>query len=337
MSVICFVGLIVLANLLRIEPRLQNAEIFVASISIVPILAASLQSWSDRCYSGAGRIFEAINVWCATATLLSLAAVRISRLDAWRAHSLFVATCAFLMYLGLSIARCCPATCDHPWCGTRATASRSVAREPRKSQHLLRACDCDCDHHPVSGRRRLEIWRASSYLVPTSKGGYPEPTIVVLALLLASVVVAVGICILQLELRTPSQTLAKRPVSKLIVLILGLMSIIALFIDFSLAADPFHYMTILGPALHLMHGGTLMVDTFSQYGPGPVLLAYLAFQFGPPSFSVPAVAIQMCNLAFYGLFLIALCQRTRFPTAAAWFGIILVLIWMAGWGNGEAM
>lgn len=53
-----------------------------------------------------------------------------------------------------------------------------------------------------------------------------------------------------------------------------------LFFDFSLAAEPLHYLTIMGPAVHLRNGGTLLVDTFSQYGPGAVLAMLSGFALG---------------------------------------------------------
>ena len=333
MSVLYFVGLIVLANLYRIEPRFRNAEIFLASISVVPILAASLQSWSDRCQSGAGRIFEAINIWCATATLLSLAAVRGSGFSAWQAHSLFVATCSLLAHLGL----CVLLLLGHLRPSIVQDASNRIAQQSPRSVQITAFAVAFAIAIIILFRidKGSKFGGAFSFLVPASQGGYPQLTDVVLALLLAGIAVAVGGGILLLERRSGSRTPAQRLAPKLVAFLLGLIVVIALFFDFSLAADPFHYMTIIGPALHLLHGGTLMIDTFSQYGPGPVLLAYLAFQFGPPSFAVAQMAIQICNLAFYGLFLIALCQRTRFPMAAIWFGLLIVQIWMAGWGNGD--
>lgn len=57
-----------------------------------------------------------------------------------------------------------------------------------------------------------------------------------------------------------------------------------LFFDFSLAVEPLHYLTVMGPAVHLLNGGTLLVDTFSQYGPGAVLATFSGFSLGPLSF-----------------------------------------------------
>ena len=78
-----------------------------------------------------------------------------------------------------------------------------------------------------------------------------------------------------------------------------------------------------------------MVDTFSQYGPGPVLLTYLAFQLGQPSFAVANIAVQLCNILFYVLFLITLWQSTRYRLAALWLGLIVLMYWLSGWAYGE--
>ncbi len=105
-----------------------------------------------------------------------------------------------------------------------------------------------------------------------------------IAALLASFSIVVAVCLLIIEQRPePGSSTALLRIQKL-ALPLAVIAAVVLFFDFSLTTDALHYLTNIGPALHLMSGGTLMVDAFSQYGPGPVLLTYLAFQLGQPSF-----------------------------------------------------
>jgi hypothetical protein len=112
---------------------------------------------------------------------------------------------------------------------------------------------------------------------------------------------------------------------------------IVIFFDFSLANDVAHYLTNIGPALHLLHGGRLMVDTFSQYGPGPVLVTLLGLQIGPTTFGTAQATVQVLNLAFYGVWLICLYRMTRWKLAGLLLGILSIAFFFAayirGYGN----
>src|SRR5262249_53863423 len=107
---------------------------------------------------------------------------------------------------------------------------------------------------------------------------------------------------------------------------LGILITVILCFDFSLASDALHYMTNIGPALHMLHGGTLMVDTFSQYGPGPVLVTYLAFRLGGASFQAANIAIQCCNILFYVLLLLVLWRGARFKLTALWVCFVVCVV-----------
>src|SRR5262249_32403466 len=108
-----------------------------------------------------------------------------------------------------------------------------------------------------------------------------------------------------------------------------------LYFDFSLYADPLHYLTNIGPALHLLHGGILMVDTFSQYGPGPIVATLLGFKVGPITFGMANLTVQLSNLAFYIIFLACLYQMTSRKLSALSLGVFSIGIMLAIWAWGE--
>lgn len=135
--------------------------------------------------------------------------------------------------------------------------------------------------------------------------------------------------------------LARRGASRLrtvrsIALCCAVPATIVLLFDFSLAHDAFHYLTNVGPALHILHGGTPMVDAFSQYGPGPVLATALAFLVGPTTFGTAQVMVQLFNFAFYALWLVCLYRMTRWKLAGLLLGILSIALYMAAWGRGYA-
>ena len=108
-----------------------------------------------------------------------------------------------------------------------------------------------------------------------------------------------------------------------------------LYFDFSLSADPQHYLTNVGPAVHLLHGGQLMVDTFSQYGPGPVVATMLGFMIGPISFGTANLTVQFFNLAFYIIFLACLYRMTSRKLAALLLGVFAIGAMFAIWFWGQ--
>jgi hypothetical protein len=122
-----------------------------------------------------------------------------------------------------------------------------------------------------------------------------------------------------------------------VALCVAVTAAIVVFFDFSLTNDIAHYLTNVAPALHLLHGGTLMVDAFSQYGSGPVLITLLGLQFGPTTFGTAQVTVQLLNLAFYGIWLICLSRMTRWKLAGLLLGIFSIAFFLAayirGYGN----
>ncbi|HEX9213495.1 MAG TPA: hypothetical protein VF901_23530 [Bradyrhizobium sp.] len=331
---------IALAKQLSIEPRLRTMLVFIAGISVLPVCTVTLQDWLDRRSPEAGRLLEATNVWCAVAALVSLALVAIAAWaskggsEFWRKGALHVAEVSAIGYI-LLIAWL------RSMCRKEGFLDRTGAIVTRRSSRSAQtialafafAAALIALFRIEPGNRHFNP--VFSFFFPSLPGGFPDRSSLLLATLSATLLVAVGACLLMLERRLAASRPARLRSAQRAALAVALLASTVLSFDFSLAGDPFHYMTVVGPALHLLHGGTLMVDTFSQYGPGPVLVTYLAFRLGPPSFAVANIAIQLCNLIFYGLFLIALWQSTRIRMSAVWFGLVFILFWLSGWDNGQ--
>jgi hypothetical protein len=343
--VIGFLGLVVLVNHFGFEPRLRNLLVFASSVSVLPAACAAIQYGGSRIASKAvGRLFESINVWCAVAaqlvlTFVGVATWRSGGIDFWQMHAIPASQAILALYFAL----------------VATTIGLGLALGYARPEYLKRA-KMAVLHFDIRSTQTIAF--AYSFLVaiialfriePTNKhynglfsifspvapGGFPELSQVTVAALLAISAMAITALILfaerRLERRDPALLIR---IQKLALPLTAAAATVFLF-DFSLAADAMHYLTNVGPALHLMAGGTLMVDTFSQYGPGPVLLEYLAFQFGPASFGAANIAVQFCNIAFYILFLFALWQSTRHRLAALWLGLLVLTFWLSGPAYGD--
>jgi hypothetical protein len=108
------------------------------------------------------------------------------------------------------------------------------------------------------------------------------------------------------------------------------------YFDFSLPADALHNMTNIGPALHLKFGGVLMFDTFSQYGPGPVLMTLLGLELGPSTIPMGNIVVQVSNLVFYGLWFICLYRMSTLKLPALLIGFLSIGVLLAVWGEGNS-
>lgn len=105
--------------------------------------------------------------------------------------------------------------------------------------------------------------------------------------------------------------------------------------DFSLLLEPLHYLTNVGPAMTVRHGGTPLVEAYSQYGPGPVILSFLAYKIGPQTLSTAQILVQFCNIAFYAIWLACLYRMTRFKAAALALGMLAIALQLAAWDFGS--
>jgi hypothetical protein len=338
--VLGFLGLIVLVNHFSFEPRLRNLLVFAIGVSALPAVCAAIQQGAGKfAPRAASRLFESINVCCAVAALLVLAFVGAASwrygIDFWQRNALQAMRAVLGFYLAL--------LATTAWLGyakpayLRRAASAIPHFDMRSVQTIafayafVVAAIALFRIEPVN-RHYNGLF---SIFFPARPGSFPGPSQVLVAALLAISATAIAVLVLIAERRLErSDPVLLMRLQKLALPLAAVAAAIAFF-DFSLAADALHYLTNIGPALHLIAGGTLMVDTFSQYGPGPVLLEYLAFQFGTPSFGAANIAVQLCNILFYILFLVALWQSTRHRLAALWLGLLVLTLWLSGWSYGD--
>jgi hypothetical protein len=157
------------------------------------------------------------------------------------------------------------------------------------------------------------------------------------ALMLALVGLAAVVALVKFEAALVRRGATRLQRVRTAALCIAVTATVIIFFDFSLANDLAHYLTNLGPALHLLHGGRLMVDTFSQYGPGPVLVTLLGLQIGPATFGTAQITVQLFNLAYYGAWLVCLHRMTDRKLAALLLGILSIAFFFAsyirGYGN----
>jgi hypothetical protein len=154
------------------------------------------------------------------------------------------------------------------------------------------------------------------------------------ALLLAAFGIAAVVALGKLEAALIRRGSNPLRVARTVALCVAILGVIIGFFDWSLNNDVFHYLTNVAPALHVLHGGTLMVDTFSQYGPGPVLVTLLGWQIGPATLNTAQLTVQFHNLMFYALWLICLYRMTRWKLAALVLGIFSIAFFFATWAGG---
>jgi hypothetical protein len=341
-SVLGFLWLVLLINAFRIDRRLSNLLIFFASISILPMAVAAIQYRLRRNERDAmAVIFRSVSIWCAVLALLAFSVVGFAN---WE-HEGFTtwpryAPRAMEVVLGIHLVLVAAVLTFQR---NRPNDLNRIATviKPFTPSGLELAAFAYAFAIAVIALFRIEPENAYynglfSIFFPSAQDGFPTPSEVGVAAMVAgaAVAIATGLVIVEHRLLSRNPGLLLR-LQQLALPVTAVVAVLFYF-DYGLRADALNYMTDIGPALQMLHGGTLMVDSFSQYGPGPVLLLYLAFHLGPPSIPVADAAIQFCNTLFYILFFITLWKLTRYRLAAMWLGFIILPYWLAGWANGTA-
>jgi hypothetical protein len=341
-SVIGFLWIVLLINAFRIDRRLSNILIFLASISILPMTVAAIQYWlrlSQR--DAVNAIFRTATIWCSVLALLALSVIGFAnwehqRFTTWQRN----APLAIAVVLGIHLVLVAAVLIfqrNRPDALLRlATKIRQfspsglelVAFSYAFAFAFIALFRIEPENAYYNGLFSIFFRSAQDGLLNHSEVG------VAIVIAAAAVAIATGLAIVEHRLpsRNPGLLLRLQQVA----LPVTAVAAVLFYFDYGVRADALNYMTDIGPALQMMHGGTLMVDSFSQYGPGPVLLLYLAFHLGPPSIPVADVAIQFCNSLFYILFFITLWKLTPHRLTAMWLGFIILPYWLAGWASGTA-
>ena len=116
----------------------------------------------------------------------------------------------------------------------------------------------------------------------------------------------------------------KKLLESLAVSAVGLV-ILGLYDD-SHFVDFLHFQPLVGPALHTMHGGIPMVDTYSQYGFLPWYIYRAAFALFEPAFGTAAVVARLINLVYFAVILATLFFVSRRRLSALWFFVPALIL-----------
>lgn len=152
----------------------------------------------------------------------------------------------------------------------------------------------------------------------------------------ALVIVAAAAILAEAEVRMKSRGSSHLNSVRQISLCVAVLLLPLLFFDFSLSTEVLHFLTNMAPAIQLQHGGVLMVDTFSQYGPGPVLATLGGFKLFGNSFGAAGITVQIFNLLFYAIWLVCLYRASPLKISALVLGLCLICILMTVWGLGNS-
>ncbi|MCK1287613.1 hypothetical protein IVB41_27290 [Bradyrhizobium sp. 44] len=334
-GIIGFLYGLALISLSNLSPKTRDSALFVFGIAALPLLTVLVQ----RCIANrikakqSRRDIEAINIWVATSALigLTLIAVLTRVLDlggeGWtRAARILLfsmiaghVTALLLFALHLKASRPpLPLLAESPITVTASIVSYAIAAT------ILFRVDPTLPYFSPFIR---------IFVDPPFGGSAKIGAAVGFAVTIVGAACAAHI-IESALLRKRSALLRTVQIAALCLAIT--LTFIAYF-DFSLNLDPIHYLTIAGPAAHVIHGGTPMVDAFSQYGPGPVLIAVFALLAGPRTLATVQVAAQLSNLAFYAIWLVCLFRMTRWKATASLLGFASITVLLACWdyGNGN--
>jgi hypothetical protein len=311
-----------------------DLTVFIISALLLPPICAAIQAYLVRPDFGSSTSsgIEAVNIWAAIGLLITLATIpllvwaAVGTGDLWlRGADRLIIAFAVLQGVGLAIASKASGT-GH--IVERILTSRTV----QVTAFLPALFLCSGVLFSINpANRHLNLF-ISLFLEPRfagEAGQFPSS----LALMLATLAVATVFALGHLDALSLRREASQRWYSAIAVCLAFFTAAILLF-DFSLAHDVFHYLTNVGPALHILHGGKLMVDTFSQYGPGPVLLTFLAFKIGPTTFGMAQLTTQLCNFFYFGIWLICLSRMSQWKLAISLSGLLALALFLASWGRG---
>ena len=180
--------------------------------------------------------------------------------------------------------------------------------------------------------RHLNLFIRLFFAPPFSES--PAPFGLGPALLLAALMLAAVAALGWLEHRLLQRGSATLQALRASALCVAVILTVVCYFDFSLNIDVFHYLANVGPAVHALHGGTPMVDTFSLYGPGPVVATLVGFKIGPVTFGTAQIVDQVFNFAFYALWLVCLYRMSYWKLPALLLGFLSVAVFLSLYAGG---
>ena len=121
-------------------------------------------------------------------------------------------------------------------------------------------------------------------------------------------------------------------VQKIFVPILVVVACV-LYIDLGFTIDVMHYLTNIGPATSLLNGGVPFVEIFPQYGLGPVVMTALGMILTQNHFVGANIVVQIFNLGFIALNLLAASRLTTCRISVVLLGIVVLTLMYGIWGG----
>jgi hypothetical protein len=326
LGVLAFIFLHEIFSLLQIAGKPRDLAFFVIGSLVLAPICAGLQVLITR--TGKAAAVEETHVWITTAALSVFAILPVlvrffsgsERLLFRCAHLLIVATCsAVILAVVLHIAGRPPSGVFGLLRSRRVMVSAFLCALSAFLFSLFWVKLDEPFFNPVT--------HFFSMLLKPTLG-------LVLALLSAALAIlsVAALAWLEIQMRDRGTHYSQAIYRSGLAVSIGLTCLC--FFDFSLPADALHNMTNIGPALHLRFGGVLMVDTFSQYGPGPVLVTLLGLTLGPTTIAMGNVVVQIQSLLFYSLWLVCLYRMSTLKLPSLLIGFLSIGIMMAAWGQG---
>jgi hypothetical protein len=334
-GILAFLYSIVLLSLLNLPPKTKDSALFVFGSAALPLLAVLLQRHvASRTKSEETKhIIEAINIWIAVSALFGLALTVVYPRPVAGAIEAWTRTVRLLVLAVMAVHLITLAT--YAWYPRISRRSFRRLSGPAIPVYAFIAA------YAIAAFLLFTVDPAQPwfspfirvFIYPPFDGAAKIGSAAVLALTMLCAVCAVY-TLEKILTRSHPDILRFMQIAALGV---AIMLTFIMYFDFSLNLEPLHYLTIAAPAFDVLHGGTPMVDTFSQYGPGPVLIAVCALLVGPHTLGTVQVAVQIFNFAFYAIWLICLFRMTPWKATASLLGFASIAVLLASWdfGNGN--
>ena len=338
LGVLGFAYSAVLLSAAGFDGEQRDLALFIFGALLLPLLCAAFQLFLVRpnfLERLAGPV-ESINCWTAVALLLALGTLPLIIYvagkpgDVWLRNVKFVVvTIAVLHGIGLFIVSGLSAALKRGLFFSEFLCAR-VVQTPALVISFFVASFLLFWIDPSN--RHLNLFVQLFFTPPFSES--PGPFGLGPALVLAALLVAGGAALGLLESKLLRRSSATLKAIRLSALCAAVILTVVCYFDFSLNIDVFHYLANVGPALHILHGGTPMVDAFSLYGPGPVVATAVGFLIGPVSFGMAQITVQFFNFIFYALWLVCLYRMNQWKLPALLFGFLSVAIFLALYAGG---
>ena len=338
LGVLGFAYSAVLLSAFGVDGEERELALFIGGGLLLPLLCAFVQGFfvrPDFSQPSAGP-FETINCWAAVALLIALAALPLLIFITGRTGEFWLRNVKYVIVIVAAL-HAAALLVVVGW----SAASKNRVRLPapvasRAVQVSLLVVSLFATVVMLfwidPTNRYLNLFVRLFFTPPFSKS--PAPFGLGPALLLAVLMLAAAAALGWFEFDLVRRGSRRLRTVRLSGLCVAVIVTIVFYFDFSLNNDAMHYMTNVAPALHVMHGGTPMVDTFSQYGPGPVLATLVGLTIGPPTFGTAQVTVQSYNFVFYALWLVCLYRMSRWKLPALLLGFLSVGVYMALYARG---